>query len=233
MLGFLLWLPPEPLLMPSLADPRAPVSHVSTRFGDERLDAGLGTAVPIVQYKDVQVHLVGGAWMSFRNDGPLTYALLSFDGTFGVPVQVAYESWRFEAGWRHISAHLADGTRMNGPELRIPIAYSREVIWTRAAYPLGPVQPWLGVSYLGRSTPALKPWALQAGARAEWRFLFAEVDLQIAAEDPDVAVGVVLGVQRERRVHLGLRAYRGPDRRGQFLGEDDAWVGLALLLDPR
>ena len=231
MFEFFLWLPEPSLLAPSLADPRAPISQVTTRFGDDRLDATLGIDAPLVQVHAVQLHLVAAGWMSFRQDGPLTYALLTFDGTFGVPVQVEYERWRFEGGWQHQSAHLADGTRMTG-ERHIPISYSREVLWTRVAAELGPVTPWLGGSFLARSTPALSPWAVQAVAQAQWRFLFASVDLQLRAEDPDLAVGAWLGVQHDQRVNFGLYGYRGPDRRGQFLGEDDTWVGLRLALRP-
>ena len=226
MVQFLTWFPAEPLLEPSLADPRAPASQVSTHLGQDHLDATLGLDVPIAQVEDVQVHLVAGGWMSFRQDGPLTYALLTFDGTFGVPVQVAWEGWRFEAGWRHVSAHLADGTRMNGPELRIPITWSREVLWTRAARPVGPVTPWVGASYLARTTPVVQRWGAEVGARAEWRVLFAEVEV---GWEEGLGVGAFAGVHR-RPVHFGLVAYRGPDRRGQYLGEEAAWIGLKLAL---
>ena len=82
MFEFFLWLPEPSLLAPSLADPRAPISQVTTRFGDDRLDATLGIDAPLVQVHAVQLHLVAAGWMSFRQDGPLTYALLTFDEPF-------------------------------------------------------------------------------------------------------------------------------------------------------
>ncbi|MCP4806148.1 MAG: hypothetical protein GY913_05120 [Proteobacteria bacterium] len=233
-----MWLPAAPLDPPSLADPRALRPSASLRFASDRLDASLGTAQPLVQLGDtvqVQVQLAGGGWMSFQQTGDATFALTTFDGRFGLPVQIGWDLWVAEAGWIHTSAHLADGTRMSG-EHRTPITWSREELYADLSRRVGPARIEAGASALARTTPDLGRGGLHFGGDAAWRFLFVAANLSLRAEyDWDPGVQGLLGVRHVTEQgtagHLALQLYDGPDRRGQYQGEDDRFVGLTFGFD--
>ena len=224
----LFWFP-SPATPPVLTDPSAPISQVSTRIGDDRLDATLGLDQPIVEVHGVRLRLAASGWMSFRQGGPLTYHLLTLDGTFGLPLAYRHEAWTFEGGWRHTSAHLADGTRLDTDDARAPSTYSREELWMRASRQGDWLRPFAGGSWLVRTTPSVPRGALELGAQVDWRLLFVEVRASYT--------GTTLGLDGfvgsgNDAAWLGLYASRGADRRGQYLGDTDSAVGLRLAVRP-
>lgn len=233
-----MWLPSAPLDAPSLADPRALRPAVTVRSNQTRLDASLGTQHPLVQLGDevrVQLHLAGGAWMSFLRTDVASFALLTFDGRFGVPIQVAWGPWVAEGAWVHTSAHLADGLRMTGTP-RAPITWSREELTLDLTRRLGPHRVEVGGSMLARTTPDLGRPGVHAGGDASWRLLFVAADVGARAEtDWDLSISALAGLRhvtdRGPAAHLALAVYDGPDRRGQYQGESDRYLGLSFGLD--
>lgn len=234
--SLLLWLPAAPLSPPALADPRALRPSVTARFASDRVDASLGTSQPLVQVGDrLQVHLAGGAWMSFQQTDSATFALMTFDGRFGLPVQFAWDDWQLEGGWVHTSAHLADGTRTSGSH-RTPITWSREELYLDARRALGPARILAGASVLARTTPELPRAGAHLGAEASWRVLFAATDLQLRGEyawEPGLAalLGVRHVTEQGTAAHFAVSAYSGPDRRGQHQSDTDRFVGVTLGFD--
>ncbi len=225
-------MPGSPLFASPVADPRASRMHVTWR-PDGQIDAALGQVVPLVQYSGparVQAGLLFGTWLRFEQAGPGTFNLNTFDGSFGVPVDVELEHLAIRVAWRHTSAHIADGLD------RPTITWSREEALVQARTELGPVQLYGGASWLLRSTPELPRLGLQLGLESEGPWWFASADLQLRTEDegsPGAAAFAGLRVQRNRGpvLRLGPCAAWGPDRRGQYPNTDDPYVGLRLDLD--
>ena len=234
------WLPSEPLFARPLADPREPSSSLTVN-SDARIRAALASELGLVQVGRrlrAQVGISAGTWMDFRAEEGLTFAFDSFDGRFGIPVDLAWPGGRLRVGWRHTSAHLADGQRtaQNHPP---HITWSREEAYALGSGAVGPITAYLGGSWLIRTLPDLPRAGVQAGfvARVGRRY-YGAVDLQLRGEDdwqPGVSgrAGVWLGPGASPPLRVGLAAYEGPDRRGQFLGLDETWVGLQVGIEGR
>jgi hypothetical protein len=225
-------MPGAPLLASPTADPRATRLHVSWR-PDGNVDAALGQTVPLVQYSGpvkVQAGLLFGTWLRFQQGGPGTFDLHTFDGSFGVPVDVELEHLVVRLAWRHTSAHIADGLD------RPSITWSREEAQLLTRTQVGPLELYAGASWMWRTTPELPRLGTQLGLESQGTWWFASADLQLRAEDgwsPGLAAFAGLRVQGGRGpvLRLGPCAALGPDRRGQLHRSDDPYVGVRLDLD--
>ena len=115
----LVLLPMSPLHTPDWANTREARSVVRTHTSG--IEAALGEEASLIG-QDLphglrwRLGLEAAAFMSFEPEGELTFSLLTFDGIFGLPVDLAWRNWRARLEWAHLSAHFADGVR-HGEEL--------------------------------------------------------------------------------------------------------------------
>ena len=225
-------MPGPPLLATPIADPRASRLQATWR-SDGEIDAALGHVVPLVQYSGpvrVQAGLLFGTWLRFEPSGPGTFDLNTFDGSFGVPVDLEIDELSLRVAWRHTSAHVADGLD------RPSITFSREELLALARYDLGLVSVYGGGSWMWKSAPELPRLGAQAGLEGQGQWWFAALDLQLRAEDdwaPGISAFAGARIQRARGpvLRLGPCASWGADRRGQFPEGRDEHLGLRLDLD--
>jgi len=206
------------------------------------IDTGLGADFPLVGWHHgawkAQLGLEAGVFMNFDAGGTLTFDLETFDGLFGLPVDVASGPWSARLEIAHISAHYGDGVRKDGEKPTNTDAYSREFVTVLGARTLGPARLYLGGHVVTHATPVATPWMLQVGGEiaAPWRYApFAAVDLQLAQEhDWAPAFAAEAGLYAwsgRRRLRLGVATHTGPDDTGKYDGLDETYVGVLVGFD--
>ena len=242
-------LPEQTIWALPVADTRSPLSTVLLRSGGTGLaiDAGLGADFPFVELTSpavsMQVGLMAGAFMQFGAGGELTFDLQTFDGEFGLPVDVRHGPWAARAAWVHLSAHYGDGIRKSGAHPDNLDPYSREFVALAGSRDL--VLPnrlesrvYVGGRALLHALPAAAPLEVQLGGEASgpWRIApYLAVDVQLAQEyawSPDLTGQVgVRWLEKASRLRLALAARTGPDETGKTAGVQESWVGLLFGFD--
>lgn len=240
----LLLLPTLPIHVPHWADTRHPRSAV--RLHTAGLEASLGESLALVG-QDLpsgfrwRAGLEAGAFMNFEPAGELTFSLLTFDGVFGVPIDIAWQNWRGRVEWTHLSAHFADGIR-HGDELPDPDhlgAFSREWLGMELGYQFHWLQPYAGLRWLvhsadgGAGGTILSGLIVQSDESPGW---YGGLDVQSRQElNWAVSGSMELGIQwtSERgTMQLGLCAYSGMDDTGKRIGAAKQYLGLLFALGP-
>ncbi len=243
-------LPAQSVWALPIADTRSPLSTVLLRAGTSGLaiDAGLGADFPFVQVRslshvEAQVGLMAGAFMQFGAGGQLTFDLQTFDGEFGLPVDVRSGPWAVRGEWVHISAHYGDGIRKSGEHPTNLDPYSREFVGLYGSRDLdGPLgitaHVYLGGHALIHELPAALPFAGQVGAEVfgPWRLTpYLAVDVQTAEEyawSPDLTAQLGGALWEPcGRFRVALAARSGPDETGKTAGTPEQWVGLMVGFD--
>ena len=242
---------PAALHTPLYVDPRAPLSRVSLHT--EGVDVGLGQQLVFAGARGadwrMDVGLTGGVYASFVPDTAMTFHFLTFDGIFGVPVDLRWRNLEARLQWTHHSAHYGDGIRRMDLE-QVPSldevvdVFSREWVGlTLGAHVLSGVAG-LHDLYLfggGRTIyPAVDDGGgstLLSGIQADWREArggpYAAAMISAAQEQDwtpglSAQVGVHMG-----RMRLGAVAYQGHNLAGKQSNEVERHVGLQLLVDPQ
>lgn len=243
-------LPEQAVWALPVADTRSPLSSVLLRAGSSGLaiDAGIGADFPILEVASpagprAQVGLMAGAFMQFGAGGELTFDLQTFDGVFGLPVDVRTGPWSARAEWVHISAHYGDGIRKSGAHPENLDPYSRELIALIGSRDLTlprvlDARVYLGGHGLIHSLPAADPLALQVGVEAAgpWPLApFLAGDLQLAQEYAwSPALTGQLGAAyttSHGRFRLAVAGRTGPDETGKTAGTAEQWIGLMFGFD--
>ena len=235
-----------------VADTRSPLSTVLLRGTEDGLaiDVSLSADFPVLELTSdrtpdlrAQVGLTAGAFMQFGAGGELTFDLETFDGMFGVPIDVGWGPWSLRAEWVHISAHYGDGVRKTGDRPTNLDSYSRELVGLKAGreFTLPHVlraRAYLGGRSLVHGLPSAAPLAVQLGGELSGTRRLAPylaVDLQVAGEySSSPAVSAQLGVwvtEGHGRFRLAFAARTGPDETGKTAGEPEQWLGLLLGFD--
>ena len=243
-------LPPTGAWRHPVADTRAPLSQVVMRgeltddvdaeFG-EMIDATIGGELRAVEVRidelTLQAGLVGGAYMGFRQGGELTFALRTFDGIFGLPLDA---HWRFlsaRLAWAHASAHTADGSRdTEGPSPTVD-RWSRETLTLLAGPTWRACRAYGGAELVYHDVEVYPQWGLQVGGEAAlpWPLSpYVAVDLKLhqdSAWEPGLAFQVGGWYASHQRVRTALIGYFGPDDTGKYQGRDERYLGFVLGLD--
>jgi len=228
------------------ADGREPMSRVTGRTGQTRLEATLADGFVAFRYDAdawaVQIGLASGGYLSFDPKGSMTFALVTFDGLVSLPITFTHGDLAHTVDWTHVSAHYADGIRgvLGYGEIDTG-TYSREHLRWTTAFQAGRWTPYLGARVLIHSIPEVAPLGFQAGLQWDGRAdlpLFAAVDGRAAAEHGWRArlrgqVGARFEGPRDRGVQLGLECARGPDEKGKWEGREDPYCGVFLALEPQ
>ncbi len=233
-----------------VADTRAPLSQVVMRgelsddvdavFG-EMIDATIGGELRAVEVREgdftFQTGLVGGAYMGFRQGGELSFALRTFDGRFGLPIDLSWRWLRARLLWAHASAHTADGSRITeGPEPTVD-RWSRETLTLLAGPKWQACRVYGGGELVYHDVETYPLWGAQVGGEAALdRALspYAAVDLKLHQGSdwrPGVAFQIGGWWVHQQRVRLGFIGYFGPDDTGRYEGREERYLGLVLGLD--
>lgn len=232
-----------------VADTRSALSTVLLRADGEGLaiDAALGADFPIVGASfgevELQVGLLAATFMAFGAGGELTFDLITFDGRFGLPLDLRAGPWSARVEWVHVSAHYGDGVRSQGELPQNLNAYSREFmnVYGSRDFTVPDVleaRLLLGGHALLHAEPEAAPWAIQVAGevRGPWAITpYLAADLQAAQEHnfrPALAVQAGMeAASGPRRFRLAFAARLGPDEAGKTAGEEDRWVGLIFGFD--
>lgn len=243
-------LPAESVWALPVADTRSPLSTVLIRSNADGvgIDAALGADFPILELRfssgvDVQVGLGAGAFMAFGAGGELTFDLQTFDGRFGLPIDVRGGRWAVRAEWIHLSAHYGDGIRKSGSTPSNLGSYSREFIEVLTSRDLDVPNVLDARAYVGghaviHALPEALPFALQAGGEifGPWSLApYVAVDVQMAEEfawTPAVTGQIGARYSRGRsRFRLAVAGRSGPDETGKTAGTPEHWLGLMFGFD--
>lgn len=237
-------LPSEGVWALPVGDPRSALSRIVLHPIEDglRIDTAIGADFPFVEWREgpvrAQVGLEAGVFMDFDAGGELTFDLMTFDGRFGLPVDVAAGAWSGRLEIAHLSAHWGDGVRKDGERPTNTDSYSREFVTLTVARALGPARVYAGGRALLHTMPEVPGLAAQVGAEGEGPWVvapYAAVDLQTAAEFAwEPQVGAQLGVRvREgrRRLRVAGVVHVGPDDTGKREGVPEKYVGVLFGFD--
>ncbi len=242
----LLLLPGPPLYTPPIADTRGAASQLIVHA--DRVEGAVAREIPIVGQAEIpagrhpltwQVGLNAAAFMGLSSAGAATFDLLTFDGLFGLPMDVAWGPLELRLAWEHLSAHFADGVLRLDEAPEEVAGYSREWFDVRLGFRRGPARVFGGVRGMLHSADGRGGPGAQIGA--EWLSErrvgpFAGVDLQIHTEHegtPSVAAQAGVALRGGGGwLRLGVVAYQGPDDAGQLSSEEKSYVGGVLGLTP-
>lgn len=241
---------PSMLHTPVYIDPLEPMSRV--RLHSDGLTAAVGQTVPVVGVQAgelrAQVGLLGGVYMGFQPGRELTFYLLTFDGIFGIPVDVRWRSLEARLAVTHLSAHYGDGIRLleryPGPERQG--AFSREwVALTVGAHlfegvaGLQEVYAFTGGRAIYHVVDDGGGAAAWAGVQADWlprHGPFAAVQVMAAGEQdwtPNVSVQVGGRLGASGRIRLAGVFYTGRGQAGKESVDPEQHVGAQVAFSPR
>lgn len=247
-------LPAEGLWWHGMADPRAPLSHLTVRTARESSLVGPGPYGPAVdvglagelrllglETRELRavVGLEGATWLGFQSSPGLVFDLLTFDGRFGLPVDLAWGPWSLRLHPSHTSAHTADGIpRLDAAEVVGDGSFSREDLELLGGRELGPLRLRAGgrlvlhaVHETGRWGGQLGGDLLPAGALAPYLGLDARFGPDL---DGELLLSGQIGLAwsgEAGRLRLALSAHDGPQLAGKLQTLEDRWLGLLLGLD--
>ena len=251
----LLLLPGLSLHTPFYGATREPYTQLTVQA--ERIEGSIGRDIPLIGQRslpapawgsrevgslDWQVNLAAGTFMGFSPIGELTFDLLTFDGIFGLPVDLRWNQLELRVGWFHLSAHFADGIRRlpDKPDSSSQAGYSREWMDIYAAYWLGPVRPYLGARLSLHSADGQAGPGVQLGLTTSHRHSWGPylgADLSMRREfgwQPTLSgqTGIELNGQNHTSLRLGLAGYYGMRDEGKHAGESESYLGLTLGFSP-
>ena len=237
-------LPQDGLFELPVADTRSALSRLVFRPGPEGLliDTGLGADFPLVRWTSgawsVGTGLEAGVYMDFDAGGSLTFDLETFDGLFGLPIDVASGPWSARVAFSHISAHYGDGVRKDEVRPTNLDAYSREFVTVPGSRSLGPARVYAGGHALLHVYPKVPPLMFQVGGELApaWRVApYVAADLQLAQEfawAPEIAGQAGAWVKDgRRRLRVAAVARYGHDDTGKLSLEVERYVGVLVGFD--
>ncbi|MDP6931761.1 MAG: hypothetical protein QGG40_02550 [Myxococcota bacterium] len=184
--------------------------------------------------------LRAGSFMGFHPGDSLTFHLETFDGLFGVPLEVGWKGVELELTWSHVSAHFADGLRAQGerpPEDSEP--YSLEWIELGLGYGAEWFRPYAAV----RSTVHTVSGETGSELRGGWTALgrgslapYHAFDVHGALQGDEIAtVATQAGIRWSTRngpsMRGGVTAHRGLDEAGKRAESREQYVGVLLAWD--
>ena len=250
MSGALLLLPALSLHSGRLADPRewqsrlavAPAgidAAMADTFGFVGMDGLVVGGQPLAW----QLGLGAGLYMGFLPGGELTFDLVTFDGVFGLPLDLTWGRLDARLALTHLSAHFADGVRqIDGPLPTDVGPYSREWVELNLGVQVGPVHPYLSGHVITHSADGGSGPAFGAGLDAElprrispiggvWFGARQEQDWT-PAFSAQVGVGLRTDDPRSDVVPATLRlmadAYAGPNQAGKLEDRVERRIGFLL-----
>ncbi len=241
-MGALLFLPAAALHPTLVADPREPRSTVTVARA--AVLASLADELPVVGGEAGpgaawSLGVLAGVFMGFDPGGELTFNLLTFDGAFGLPLDLRAGPWNARLAWVHESAHLADGYRVSGgrpPEDALG-TWSREALRLQVAREFGGFLPYLGAQGVTHAVDRGAGVGGQAGlVWAGPRHLFAALDVRAESDTAwrpalSAEAGLAWRGEGSRVLRLGVAAYAGPQPAGRLRDEELRYVGLRLGVD--
>ena len=248
------FLPPNPLFQPLLADPRWP--HFSASFqryiSDDQLrnaaSTNFGESFSIYRFRGpwkstMELGIQAGVFAIFDLDSE-SLDLINADYWVGIPFTIKRGNFANLTRIFHQSSHLGDEFLLRGQtDERINLSY--EAVNSLFSYhlPAG-FRLYAGGGYIFHKEPSsLDPWSTQAGLafRSPWLWRkgalrpVAGMDIQHREEsDWDTDVSARAGIQFEnpdflsRKIQLLFEYYNGKSPNGQFYERNIEYFGLGL-----
>lgn len=185
--------------------------------------------------------LDGGTFMTFEPGGTLTFHLMTFDGTFGLPFDLRIDRWVFRTEWRHDSAHFGDGVRyasQKPPPSSLDI-YSLESLALFAGYAGMWGQPQVGARWVYHAVNEAPTAVLQAGLQLEWDGLERTPYVSITGKQPIGGLGhpslsgqIGLRLEQDWAFRCGLQGYVGGNDAGRLTQQREQRLGLWFSWSP-
>jgi len=214
--------------------------------------AALGGQVGIVSYLsrsfDVQLAMQAGGWFTFNKYTGTSFALLTEDFLFSLPLNLRVDKFSASVRWSHISAHLGDGMgkflREVNANPREDIIYSRDFVTILLSQEFEvdgrEVRTYAQVVYVYRIFPeSTRKWIGGGGLEVLFRWdgnaMFSAVDVVVDQFADSVNISSKLGwLERPREGSWGLRVfvvgYAGKDNRGQLWSKKAEQIGVGFSL---
>jgi len=234
----LIWLPAM-VHNPHFADTRGLASRLTMHTGglegvmahDQGIVASTMTGESGLR---VQAGIFAAVYMGFDPGGELTFNLVTFDGRFGVPVDITVGRLGLRTAWVHQSGHYADGVRLQDdrPEGDVPEPHSREWLEIHGHWDVDWISPYLGVGHVVHAVDGGHGQRLMMGFNGDTKGatgLYWSADLQADAErdwSPRVAAQAGVYARQTGLLQLGLVAVHGPEDAGQKWDECEQYVGV-------
>ena len=240
------WLPALALHTPHIASTRETTSRVVLRAAgiEAAMADGLALAGGSLGEAEVSLSLATGVYMGFLPGAEWTFHLVTFDGQFGLPIDVRWRNLEGRLSLVHLSGHFADGIDELDVMPEDGGAYSREWIALSGGVHLlpfaagGELYPYAEVRYVHHIVDAEPSVGGAVGVNLDWRrplgpYLGAH--LSGAAEGawrPTVAAEAGLQIAGARDLRVGLAVYSGDNDAGKFSGSDEQYIGLSVSFAP-
>lgn len=241
------FLPEERIFALPMADTRSPQSSVLIKWpfsGGSGVDAAIATDFPLLFAQlpkgvELEVGLAAGGFMNFWSEGELTFDLYTFDGLFGLPVDVRWGPLSARLQWAHLSAHYGDALRKLKLRPDNVDSWSREYWQLQVAGDWRFLHPYAGLRLIAHEVrDDDPPLAVQLGVDllSPWKIgPCGGANLWLAGEDAWVpAVDVVGGAcfsGRRHRLRLSAAFRDAPEDTGKLQGNHEQYVGLSFGFD--
>lgn len=240
------WLPALALHTPYIASTRETTSRVILRSSgiEAAMADGLSLFGGAVGEVEVSLSLATGVYMGFLPGAEWTFHLVTFDGQFGLPIDVRWRNLEARLSIVHQSGHFADGI----DELEVPPedggADSREWIALSGGVHLlpfaagGELYPYAEIRYVHHIVDAEPTVGLAVGVNLDWRrplgpYLGSHLSASAeGAWQPTVAAELGLQISGARDLRIGLAAYAGANDAGKLAGTDEQYLGVSVSFAP-
>jgi hypothetical protein len=227
------------------ASTRESVSRVVLRGAgiDAAMADGLALVGGQVGEAEVSLSLSCGVYMGFLPGAEWTFHLVTFDGLFGLPVDVRWRNLEGRLALVHASGHFADGVDELDPIPPDGGAWSREWLSLAGGAHLfdldgGELYPYAEIRYIYHIVDGQPTLGGAVGVNLDWRrpvgaYLGAHLS---ASGDPawwPTLAGEVGGqLAGSRALRIGLAGYIGENDAGKFAGEAERYLGLSVSFAP-
>ena len=241
-----IWLPAMALHTPHIASTRAPISRIVLRGSgiEATMADGLALIGGPVGETEVSLSLTTGVFMGFLPGAEWTFHLVTFDGLFGLPVDVRWRNLEGRLALVHHSGHFADGIDKLDSIPEDGGAYSREWLSLSGGAHLlvfedgGELYPYAEVRYVYHIVDADPTIGVSAGMNMDFGRPvgpYFGMHLSGTAEQdwwPTLAGEVGISVAGARALRVGLAGYIGEDDAGKFAGQAERYLGLSVSFAP-
>ncbi|MFT5683982.1 MAG: hypothetical protein ACI8RZ_004917 [Myxococcota bacterium] len=229
-----------------IASTRETTSRVVVRGSG--IEAAMADSLPLVggAVGEVQVSLSlsTGVYMGFLPGAEWTFHLVTFDGLFGLPVDVRWRNLEGRLALVHLSGHFADGIDELDELPEDGGAYSREWLSLSGGvhaleladggelYPYAEIRT---IYHIVDGDPALGG---AVGVNVDWRRpIGAYLGAHVSGESeqgwrPTVAGEIGVQLAGSRTLRIGLAGYAGDNDAGKFAGESERYLGLSVSFAP-
>ncbi|MDG1480462.1 MAG: hypothetical protein P8R54_12765 [Myxococcota bacterium] len=241
-----LWLPALALHTNHIASTRETMSRVVVRGSgiEATMADGLALIGGSLGEAEVSLSLATGVYMGFLPGAEWTFHLVTFDGLFGLPVDIRWRNLEGRLALVHLSGHFADGIDKLDTVPESAGGYSREWLSLSGGAHLlplpggGELYPYAEIRYIYHIVDGAPALGGAVGVNLDWHrpvgaYLGAHVSGQ-SEQDwwPTLAGEVGVQLSGARTLRIGLSGYVGENDAGKFAGQPERYLGLSVSFAP-